>query len=126
MLDKTSLHSLAEERLKDARALLDKERYDGAVYIGGYAVELVLKARICDTLNVDEYPVKLPGFKIHDLDTLLLLSGREKTIRNDHETVWSLATDKWGPHLRYRTINTISSKQAQDMIQAISNLLPLL
>jgi hypothetical protein len=34
---------LAEERLADAVALLEKERFAAAFYIGGYAVECGLK-----------------------------------------------------------------------------------
>lgn len=49
MIDLTELRKIAEERLKDAEALLAAGRYDGAIYLGGYVVELGLKRRICVT-----------------------------------------------------------------------------
>jgi hypothetical protein len=39
------LDKLAKARLDDARALLAANRFDGATYLCGYAVELALKAR---------------------------------------------------------------------------------
>lgn len=44
MIDRTDLRKIARERLKDAEALLAAARYDGAIYLGGYVVELSLKA----------------------------------------------------------------------------------
>ena len=126
MLDATALRSLSAARLEDARVLYGNGRYDGATYICGYAVELVLKARICDTLDVTDYPEHLPGFKIHKLNTLLLLSGREIQITSNHRITWNLATAKWDPDLRYRAVNTISAQEAQTMIRETANLLPLL
>ena len=126
MLDAVTLRQLSNERLEDARTLYNNKRYDGAAYICGYAIELGLKARICDMLDVAEYPQHLPGYKIHDLNTLLLLSGRARSIKTNHAITWNLATAKWGPELRYQAVNTITAADAQIMIQETSNLLPLL
>jgi hypothetical protein len=51
MIDNDELHRIAQARLEDAEALFRSGRYDGAIYIGGYAIEMALKARICETLN---------------------------------------------------------------------------
>ena len=83
MPDKATLNSNAKERLEDAQVLFDNQRYHGAVYLCGYAVEFALKARICDTLDVDPYPETERDFKIHELDKLLLLSGRKRFILDD-------------------------------------------
>lgn len=56
MISCRSLRKMAMERLRDSRALLATRRYDGAVYIGGYVVELALKARICKTLGWAGFP----------------------------------------------------------------------
>jgi HEPN domain-containing protein len=40
MIGHVELLQIAEERLKDAEALLAAGRYDGAVYLGGYVVEM--------------------------------------------------------------------------------------
>jgi len=41
---------MAKARIDDAKALRAAGRYDGAVYIAGYAVECQLKARIATSL----------------------------------------------------------------------------
>ena len=56
MIDRTELRKIASERLKDADALLAADRYDGAIYLGGYVVELALKSRICVVLNWKGFP----------------------------------------------------------------------
>ena len=51
-------------------------RYDGSVYLCGYVIELLLKARICKTLNWDGFPSdskefqNLNNFKTHNLEIL--------------------------------------------------------
>lgn len=127
MLDQTTLRSIAEERLRDAQILFDNQRYDSAAYICGYAVELALKARICDTLQVREYPENEHAFKTHNLDFLLLLSGRSFIKKNTaHATVWSSAVGGWQPGMRYRAVGIVSSADAQKLIEAIRSLLLLL
>jgi hypothetical protein len=37
--------------LIDAEVLLNAKRFDGSVYLCGYAIELGLKKRICETLK---------------------------------------------------------------------------
>jgi hypothetical protein len=87
MIDHGELLNIAEERLKDAEALLAAERYDGAIYLGGYVVELALKSCICRILNWKGFPQtrgefqNFQSFKTHDLDVLLSLSGAEDKIR---------------------------------------------
>jgi HEPN domain-containing protein len=45
---KTVLLHVSNERLKDATILLKQKRYNGAVYLGGYVIECLLKAAICE------------------------------------------------------------------------------
>src|SRR5437667_174196 len=84
MLSTADLTSIARARLKDAKALLSKKRYDGAAYLCGYAVEIALKARIVRTLKWSGFPETrtefegLASFRCHDLDILLHLSGWEE------------------------------------------------
>lgn len=56
MIKVADLQKLARARLKDAKSLLSAKRFDGAIYIGGYVVEIALKARICRTLKWSEFP----------------------------------------------------------------------
>ena len=128
MPDKATLYSNAQERLQDAHALYDKGRYHGAAYLCGYAAEFALKARICETLDVDPYPENERAFKIHDLDKLLLLSGRKKSILNDpaRAKIWSTVTGGWTPEMRYRASASFSQTDAETIINAVAILLPLL
>lgn len=41
MLVRADLKLVAQKRLRDANVLLQKKRYSGAVYLGGYTVELL-------------------------------------------------------------------------------------
>ena len=56
MIPIRELKKLVSARLKDAEVLYKGKRYDGAVYLCGYAVELILKAKICKTLRWPEFP----------------------------------------------------------------------
>lgn len=84
------LRMIARARLADATLLFRNERPDGAFYLGGYAVELALKARICQTLNWIGFPEKrsefdnLTSFRTHKLDVLLALSGQEQRIKSEY------------------------------------------
>lgn len=47
---------MARARLKEAQILFKAKRYDAATYLCGYAIELALKARICQTLGYIHFP----------------------------------------------------------------------
>jgi hypothetical protein len=73
------LRDLASLKLEEAEALFVAGKYDGCVYLCGYVVELGVKAIVCKNLAVPNYP-KLAGFKVHDLDTLVLLAGLQSEV----------------------------------------------
>jgi len=56
MATKTELRTLARARIKEAQILFEAKRYDAATYLCGYAIELALKARICQTLGYTHFP----------------------------------------------------------------------
>jgi hypothetical protein len=131
MISIEDLRKIAQGRLKDAEVLIDSERYDGAVYLSGYAVEIALKARICQTLKWTEYPFsrkEFEGYKsfcTHDLDILLHLSGIEEDIKTNYFTEWSVFA-KWDPNTRYRAIGTASLQDATDLVKSVKKLLRVL
>jgi len=124
LLAKEDLKKLARERLKDAESLFHAGRYDGAVYVCGYAVELALKHRICKTLKWDDYPAsnKLNNFKTHDLDLLLLLSGVKKKINAELWAEWS-GVSGWTSELRYKPAGNVTKEETRLMIEAAKTLL---
>lgn len=128
MISRTELRKLAWSRLLDAKVLFNAKRYDGSVYLCGYAVELALKARICRSLRWSHFPEtpaefrEFQSFKTHKLDTLLQLSGIESNLKSNHLTDWSVVTT-WEPELRYRMAGSTTPAEAQNMLEAITALL---
>jgi hypothetical protein len=131
MLTPKDLRTIARSRLTDARALLRSRRYDGAVYLCGYSIELALKARICKNLHWQGFPATskefqgLTSFRIHDLDMLLHLSGIETKIRTRFLTDWSVVVI-WEPEARYNPVGSAKRRDADLMIQSAANLLKVL
>lgn len=123
-LNVKDLNILAKERLEDAKVLLAGKRFWGAVYICGYAVELALKAKICKTLDWDDYPQDVKDLKTHKFDVLLHFSGAEKLVSKNYKGEWSVV-QKWDPEKRYSTA-PVDLTDATDMIKATEILLDIL
>lgn len=131
MLDITDLEKIATARIKDAEVLLNSRRYDGSIYLCGYAVEIALKARICKTLGWSGYPPtkrefeNYQSFKTHNLDILLRLSGIEKKIKVELLAEWSAIT-AWDPEIRYKPIGSATKGKTKLMIDSSKKLLGIL
>jgi hypothetical protein len=131
MISTIELRRIARARLRDSEVLFDRRRFDGAVYLCGYAVELALKARICRTLKWVGFPStrkefeSYASFRTHSLDTLLSLSGLEARIKTSFLTQWSDVAS-WEPEVRYRTIGTATQSSARRMLDAAAILLKVL
>jgi len=140
MVSVVELRRIARARLRDAEVLLAAGRYDGAIYLCGYAIETALKARICRTLKWPGYPDTrrefegYQSFRTHDFAALLRLSGIENKIKlsgienkikANHFTVWNTVL-KWDPNVRYSAIGSTSSQEAAEMIQSTKALLGVL
>jgi HEPN domain len=123
MIPLNELGKMASARIEDAEVLQKGKRYDGAVYLCGYSVELVLKASICRTLKWKEFPSTnkefegLHSFKTHKLDLLLHLSGFETKIKTSFFTDWSIVA-AWDPESRYSLVGTVSDIDASNMIES--------
>jgi len=130
MLSRQDLRKIAKARLKDAEVLFGGGRYDGAVYLCGYAVELAIKARICKQLRWAGFPEsnnefsKLQSFRTHDLELLLSLSGIEAKVRASHLADWSIVRT-WKAENRYKLIGTATRINALDMIGSTRRLLSI-
>jgi hypothetical protein len=131
MIARADLRRIARARLRDAEALCRAGRYDGATYLCGYAVELSLKARICRTLRWAGFPhtrkefESYQSFKVHNLETLLRLSGVEGKITTVHAASWS-AVVYWNPESRYDMPGTVTKREALDMIQGARAIMRIL
>jgi hypothetical protein len=131
MIDRGELRRVARERLKDAAALLSANRYDGAVYLAGYVIELALKARICRTLKWKGFPETrsefqdYQSFRVHDLDVLLRLSGLEPRVKAKYVAEWSVAAE-WNPEARYKATGSTTKADARLFVEATKTLLGVL
>tara|TARA_Y100000815_G_C13275647_1_gene474828 strand:+ start:202 stop:600 length:399 start_codon:yes stop_codon:yes gene_type:complete len=131
MITKRELRKRAKAKLKDAEILLENRRFDGAVYLGGYAIELILKARTCRTLNWNEFPEtrgefqNYNSFKTHNLEVLLHLSGLESKIKISHFIDWN-NVNQWNPEMRYSDIGNISAREAEEMLDSVKNLMTVI
>lgn len=127
MIDRTDLRKIAYARLQDAEALISNHRYDGAVYLCGYAVEIALKARICKTLRWQGFPStnsefqNYRSFQTHNLDVLLHLSGIEVRIKNSYFAEWSVIGN-WDPDARYKPIGSAVKADTENMVTAARTL----
>src|SRR2546430_725336 len=100
MMPTSDVRKIASARLWDARLLHLAFRYDGAFYMAGYAVELGLKAAICDKHAVSfpesdaEFRTLGLGFmKNHVLQKLLLDSGRQASVLPGLLLDWSVVVN---------------------------------
>ncbi len=130
MISEQSLYDLAKCRFEEAKILVSNNKADGAVYLCGYAIELMLKRRIVRILEWDGFPENRPefegkqSFKSHNLSLLLVLSGMEKKIQSDDSLYakWQIA-GAWDSEIRYRLVGTTKISEADDVIAASKDIL---
>ena len=114
--------------MADCRALLAAGRYDAVMYLSGYALEAALKAGICDTLGWEGFPNRggeraalfRPLFT-HDLNMLLLYSGRESFVLSQLASEWD-SVKGWKPELRYESNRSTTRAQAEQRITEIERI----
>jgi hypothetical protein len=92
---------VARIRREDPVVLLQEQRYSGAIYLGGYAVECILKWAVTQRQALIYLPQNL---ETHDWDTLLAATGLQRLLQAEPvmNTLYSDLADIWGPELRYQ------------------------
>jgi hypothetical protein len=133
------IQKLAWQRLKEAKILYRNNMYDGAFYLAGYSVELMLKAKICenwgipnlfdiDGKNTDTDINKIRQIvKTHKLTILLVLSGLKVKFDNDKASnknlfkANSLLLEKWSEQVRYSMAGVIKDNEIKDLISLLDN-----
>ena len=111
--------------------MYENRHYDSAYYLAGYAIELLLKARICKTLKIDNFydfgnrdkfvnedNITRP-YKVHNFEQLFVLSGIynefiKQLDDKDFITDW-LQISKWKEDMRYA-----NGKRAEEVNEFIN------
>ena len=125
-MNRLTFQRLAEERLVDARALAQAERFAAAYYLAGYAVECALKACICRMTSQHDFPPKeAKDLYIHDLaklatkiDEIPGVDWRKELDSNSQLRQNWLLTKDWREDARYRSK---TEREALDLISAIED-----
>ena len=114
----------SRRRLEDAEALYNQERWNGAIYMGGYAIECALKSLICFKQRTDNFKnttvfkeKRSKGSNLHNLTKLL------KALPNIHRKIESLPGHKpyreaWKQVNSWQNDNLRYSDQKGDKIEA--------
>ncbi|MCI0491245.1 MAG: hypothetical protein L0229_32035 [Blastocatellia bacterium] len=79
-MNRSDFQNLAELRIKEAEALLDRKYFDGAYYLLGYVVECAFKACIAKKTRQYDFPPDrktIEAIYQHDPAKLLKASGLE-------------------------------------------------
>ena len=126
------IQALSKSKLAESKCLFDNGFHDGAYYLAGYAVELLLKARVCKTLGIDDFfqfnkskkKELYKAYKVHNYEELLLLSGIYTDFVNVQKDVnfkadWSIVR-QWDEESRY--ITGRSPKDVEDFIESVNKI----
>ncbi len=125
-MNRMELRQLAEDRILDARLLLAGQRWSGAYYVAGYAVECGLKACIARMTAEHDFPPKLKFVQdcyTHELVRLVQAANLKTDLDNDTaanpilSSYWSAAKD-WTEASRYEQKTQF---QAETLFEAIAN-----
>jgi HEPN domain-containing protein len=125
-LAKASIH-----RLEDARALIAAERWQGAMYLAGYAVECLLKTKLmrryrCRTLTQLDELLHRKGrtseqwsIYSHELVTMLNLLGCLERMQANRNVWRAFAlVNQWAPAWRY-SADLGTKKDADQFVDSV-------
>ena len=121
----------SRRRLEDAEALHRQKRWNGAVYLGGYAIECSLKALICydegrknNFKDTATFKKGMQGADLHNLAKLLeSLLSLKRSIQldrtNKYQEAWNTITKLWrNDELRYSDKQG-NEEESQRFIEAV-------
>lgn len=113
------------QKYQDAVLLKTNGRYANAIYLSGYCVELALKYAITKHLKWTRFQTdgKFKFLKVHDLDFLISLTGREVEVKR--MSSWSIV-NQWSEVKRYSDPATATSDDAESMLNAVKILVEFL
>ena len=113
----TRFRAVAERRRKDMDALLEKKRFDAAVYLGGYAIECYLKYLITRSQNIPKLPADFETHVLNDLAAAAFTLDEWDSITRTNKA-FERIIDEWGPSMRYQA-NAIPAAKAKEFCTLI-------
>ena len=86
-MNQAELRQMAEERIKDAKALLKGKRWEFAYYSAGYSVECALKSCLLSRMVLtgwvfDEQVKRVDDCRTHDFEKLIDIAGMRNELIN--------------------------------------------
>jgi HEPN domain-containing protein len=123
-VNRSEFQTLAEVRIREAKALLDVQLWDGAYYLAGYAVECALKACIARLTRAEEFPPRdAKDYYTHDLNALLKIAKLEAVRLAEGSTnakfdAYWRSVVKWKEDARYKRI---SRSDAETLYEAVAD-----
>ncbi len=133
------IRQLAKERLEEATILAANQKFDGAFYLAGYSVELMLKAKICDLWDIPNLFAEgnnnsqmgvsylRKAVQIHDLNVLLFFSGLKKDFDKDKinnrflNKAINLLFNAWSEKSRYKPCGFHKDNDVKALIKILSD-----
>ncbi len=133
------IYDLAKQRLREARILFESGEIDGAFYLSGYSVELMLKWKICKNFEIPnlfsvDTPPLIEGVKVlkdsthtHNLYILLLFSGLRARFDSDkgsNITLFkanSLLFSCWDPNVRYKPCGHKATSDVENLLTLLED-----
>jgi HEPN domain-containing protein len=114
-----------QQKYADAKLLKENGRYANTIYLSGYCVELSLKYAIAKHMNWTKFYTeqKFRFLKVHDLEFLVSLTGRETEIKQMPE--WQIVK-RWDEQKRYNDPTQSTDKDANTMLIAVKKLVEML
>jgi len=129
-LNRAELRSLAEDRVLDAGALLEENRWSGDYYLAGYAIECGLKA--CVLAFVERTGVIFQDKKFlekcwtHDIEALVKAADLEMTrgldisANPDLGANWLVVKD-WSEVARYQQWTEFQARKLYEAVTETAN-----
>jgi|GEM_PF-1625739 len=113
------------QKYADAKLLKENGRYANSIYLSGYCVELSLKYAITKHMNWTKFYTeqKFRFLKVHDLEFLVSLTGRETEIKQ--MSAWQIVKE-WDEQKRYSDPTQSTYEDANIMLIAVKTLVEML
>jgi hypothetical protein len=133
MISISDLEQVATDRFNDAQCLLNGQRFDGAVYLGGYALEIAFKVRLCKDAGRSDFPTdnyefrqnNLNTWKTHKLNDLLNQCALPIKGCVTNSLDWQVVGNHWNVEMRYSK-SQITKDDTEDFLESVRLLVGVL